>query len=72
MIWFFSPSHHDSHERLLKLLVEHLSADVDAGEPASVTRVAVVPANGVLQPTDLRVDKQGLSSQLLFDRQRLK
>lgn len=43
----------DGEPRLLVLLVEHLRADVDTGEPAAVAGVAVVPADGVLQTTSL-------------------
>ena len=38
----------------LEVLVEHLCGDVDAGEPAAVAGVRVVPPDRVLQPADLR------------------
>ena len=37
----------------LKVLVEHLRGDVDAGEPAAVAGVRVVPTDGVLHPPHL-------------------
>ena len=39
----------------LKVLVEHLRGDVDAGEPAAVAGVRVVPADGVLHPPHLHL-----------------
>lgn len=47
-------SYHYGHKRLLKLLVEHLSADIYARQPASIARVTVIPADGILQPANLR------------------
>lgn len=47
-------SYHNGHKRLLKLLVEHLSADIYAWQPASIARVTVIPANSILQPANLR------------------
>ena len=41
-------TYHNGDEWLLELLVEHLSADVDAGEPAAVAGMAVVPADHIL------------------------
>ena len=40
----------DRQERVLVLLLHHLRAAVDAGQPAAVARVAVVPAHHDLQP----------------------
>lgn len=40
-------------------MVEHLSADIDARQPAPITRVTVVPANGILQTADLREIRHG-------------
>lgn len=58
----FHCTHHHRHEGLLKLLVEHLSADIYTRQPAAVTWVTVVPANSVLQPTNLTVHKrQGIN-----------
>lgn len=50
-------SYHDGNKGFLKLLVEHLSADIYAREPASVAGVTVVPANCILQPANLRDEK---------------
>lgn len=47
-------SYHNGYKRLLKLLVEHLSADIDTRQPASITGVTVIPADGVLQPANLQ------------------
>jgi hypothetical protein len=41
----------DSEERIRKLLLHHLGLNVDAAEPASVSRVAVVPSNDVFRPS---------------------
>lgn len=50
-------SYHNGNKGFLKLLVEHLSADIYAWEPASVAGVTVVPANRILQPANLRDEK---------------
>lgn len=44
---------HYGNERFLELLVQHLCADVNARQPATVTWVTVVPTNRILQPTNL-------------------
>lgn len=41
------------NKRLLKLLVKHLSADIYAWEPAAVSRMTVVPSDGILQAAHL-------------------
>lgn len=46
-------TYHDSNKRLLELLVEHLSTDINARQPASVARMTVIPTNCILQSTDL-------------------
>jgi hypothetical protein len=35
------------------LLIKHLSWHVDSWQPASITRVWVIPANHILQPSSL-------------------
>ena len=49
-----SVSYHNGDKRLLELLVQHLCADVNAGQPAAITRVTMVPAYGILQPPNLQ------------------
>jgi hypothetical protein len=44
---------HDRDERVLVLLVVDLRVDVDAGQPAAVARMRVVPPDGVLQSSCL-------------------
>lgn len=58
----FKQSHHNGYKRLLKLLVEHLSADIDTRQPASVTGVTVIPADGVFQPANLQGHSAALST----------
>ena len=52
----------DNHRQpgLLILLVLQLSADIDAGEPATVPRVGMVPTDHVFEATDLRVGARAL------------
>lgn len=61
-------SYHYGHKWLLKLLVKHLSADINARQPASVTGVTVIPANRILQPTNLKVERQtdGISYNIVW------
>lgn len=42
------------NERLLVALIGHLGRNIDARQPASVSRMAVVPPNSVLFPTNLQ------------------
>lgn len=51
---YFKQSYHNGYKRLLKLLVEHLSADINTRQPATITGVTVIPADGVLQPANLQ------------------
>lgn len=60
-------SYHYGHKWLLKLLVKHLSADIDARQPASVTGVTVIPANRILQPTNLKVERQKDGISFIYD-----
>ena len=46
-------THHDSYKRLLELLVEHLRADIDTGQPTPVTRMTMIPPDHVLKPPNL-------------------
>ena len=46
--------YHNGHPGLLVLLIQHLSPHINAREPAAIARVAVVPAQGILQTTHLR------------------
>lgn len=41
----------DGHEWLLEVLVQHLGGHIDAGQPASVSGMTVIPTDGVLQAT---------------------
>ena len=50
-------AYHDSNEWVLELLVRHLSVDVDTGQPTAISRVRVIPANGMLDSTDLVADQ---------------
>lgn len=43
-------THNDRDKRILELLVCHLGVHVDTREPASVSRVRMVPSHGVLEP----------------------
>lgn len=54
----FLQSYHNGHKRLLELLVEHLGADIYARQPAAIAGVTVVPADRILQPANLRDDKE--------------
>lgn len=38
-------TYHHCYKGFLKLLIKHLSTDIDPGEPAAVAGVTVVPAN---------------------------
>ena len=38
----------------LEVLVEHLGRNVDARQPTSVARVAMVPTNRIFQPPNLK------------------
>ena len=46
-------TYHNSKERILKHLIGHLRHDVDTREPATITRMRVIPANDVLVSPDL-------------------
>lgn len=46
-------TYYHCYEWLLELLIEHLSADINAREPAAVARVAVVPANRIFKAAHL-------------------
>lgn len=46
-------SHHNSEKGVLVLLIEALRGHVDAGEPAAIAWMAVVPANDILEAADL-------------------
>lgn len=43
----------NSQERLLILLVKHLSRDINTREPASIPRVRVIPSHNILQSPSL-------------------
>lgn len=50
-------TYHDSNERVLELLISHLSVDIDTRQPAAVSRVGVVPPNRVLDSADLEINQ---------------
>ena len=54
----FCFTYHNCNKWFLKLLIQHLCAHVDSREPAAVTRVTVVPADGILQPPYLGTIRQ--------------
>lgn len=56
-------THDDGEERVLELLVRHLRLHVDTGEPAAVARVRVVPADDVLEATDLLAARGATSAE---------
>ena len=43
----------NSQKWLLILLVEHLCWNINTGEPAAITRMRVIPANHIFQPSSL-------------------
>lgn len=49
-------TYNHGNEWILELLVLHLSVDVNSRQPASITRMRVVPSNGVLQATNLMTE----------------
>lgn len=52
----------DGHKRFLEVLVQHLSGHVNAGQPATVARVTVVPAYGILMAANLHIIAQNVMS----------
>lgn len=48
-------TYYNGHPRFLKLLIQHLCADVNAREPASIARVTVIPTQGILKTTNLYI-----------------
>jgi len=44
---------HNRQEWLLELLVQHLGANINSRQPAAISRVAVIPSDGVLDPAHL-------------------
>lgn len=49
-----SETYDNCNPRILKLLVLHLRVDIDTREPASISRVRVVPSDSVLKTADLK------------------
>ena len=58
-------AHHNSYPWLLKLLIQHLCTDVNTGEPAAITGMAVVPAQGIFKTTNLNSEVNNLDLNLI-------
>lgn len=64
-------TYHHCYKWFLKLLVQHLCTNINPGEPAAITRVAMIPTDCILKAANLTHQRKnaclryGLLSEIL-------